>query len=277
MEAFDYTIATTPVVNGAWTYTVTRTLANGTWSLIVGDPVNTVPLTSATFTVNTPTVFGTYDGYMNGALFIETLNISQADALANCTLNATNNPTKKLRCFWNGQEIFNNTGVTCTAVTPTTCATGYTSSPGGMDPNSCPLTNYCVLATKVTLTPNKTVYAPGEGASISWNVSSSGAIGQTWITIVPAGMVLPNSSWGMGPHPYIYTDGNKIGTKTIATPSTTGQYEFVYYDSTGYTEAGRGGGFIVSSTQGDAGTSNLASALVALEAALRALLVQLGR
>jgi hypothetical protein len=39
-----------------------------------------------------PDLKGTYIGYMNGSQFIKTENISRADALANCKLNATSNP-----------------------------------------------------------------------------------------------------------------------------------------------------------------------------------------
>ncbi|GEM_PF-2019590 len=49
---------------------------------------------------------GTYKGYLNGNLFITTENISEADALANCKLNASNNPTKSIRCTWNDAEIY---------------------------------------------------------------------------------------------------------------------------------------------------------------------------
>jgi len=58
------------------------------------------------------TILGTYIGYMNGAMFSTNQSISQADALANCRLNATNNPGSPVRCTWNGEEIFSNTPVT---------------------------------------------------------------------------------------------------------------------------------------------------------------------
>jgi hypothetical protein len=63
--------------------------------------------------VNTSTkLLGTYIGYSNGKLFIKTENISEADALANCKLNATNNPYTITLCTWNEKEIFDNAGTT---------------------------------------------------------------------------------------------------------------------------------------------------------------------
>jgi len=47
---------------------------------------------------------------MNDQLFISTQNISEADALANCRMNAANNPSARVRCTWNGNEIFSNGG-----------------------------------------------------------------------------------------------------------------------------------------------------------------------
>ncbi|HVM58975.1 MAG TPA: LCCL domain-containing protein, partial [Candidatus Paceibacterota bacterium] len=52
------------------------------------------------------TALGTYVGYLDGSQFIDTDAISQADALANCKLNASQNPGHALRCTWNGSEIF---------------------------------------------------------------------------------------------------------------------------------------------------------------------------
>lgn len=49
---------------------------------------------------------GTYMGYMNDDRFIRTENISEADALANCRLNADNNVNKHVYCTWNGKEIY---------------------------------------------------------------------------------------------------------------------------------------------------------------------------
>ncbi|MES2931589.1 MAG: hypothetical protein V4682_02720 [Patescibacteria group bacterium] len=48
----------------------------------------------------------TYRGYMNGRLFIETKKISESNALSNCTMNATNNPTASFTCTWGTKEIY---------------------------------------------------------------------------------------------------------------------------------------------------------------------------
>ncbi|MEN9784930.1 MAG: hypothetical protein RLZZ299_194 [Pseudomonadota bacterium] len=49
---------------------------------------------------------GRYEGsFCPDALFIVTEDISRADALANCELNAVLNPDRSVRCTWNGEEI----------------------------------------------------------------------------------------------------------------------------------------------------------------------------
>jgi hypothetical protein len=54
---------------------------------------------------------GSYKGFFDGSLtpFISTASITKADALANCTTNHTNNPTKSIRCTWNDVEIYSYT------------------------------------------------------------------------------------------------------------------------------------------------------------------------
>ena len=61
-----------------------------------------------------PDIKGTYIGYMDGRQFIGTENISRAEALSNCKLNATNNPTAVVRCTWRGEEIYVSTSVKST-------------------------------------------------------------------------------------------------------------------------------------------------------------------
>jgi hypothetical protein len=52
---------------------------------------------------------GEYRGYFCSAQqFILTLDITEADALANCQLNAAANPQASVACTWNGQRIFTN-------------------------------------------------------------------------------------------------------------------------------------------------------------------------
>jgi hypothetical protein len=58
---------------------------------------------------------GTYQGYLNGSLFITTQNITQANALTNCKLNATSNPTSSIRCTWNGSDIYSSAGTAASA------------------------------------------------------------------------------------------------------------------------------------------------------------------
>src|SRR3989344_4913992 len=61
------------------------------------------------FTSSTSGTLGTYQFFLSSGANGTTKNISQADALANCKLNANNNPTQTIRCTWNGIEIYNNT------------------------------------------------------------------------------------------------------------------------------------------------------------------------
>lgn len=57
-----------------------------------------------------PVKDGVYKGYFvkdgQKSLFITTAKISKADALANCKLNSSNNPTKGIYCTWEGDKIF---------------------------------------------------------------------------------------------------------------------------------------------------------------------------
>ncbi len=48
----------------------------------------------------------TYQGYLDGHLFITTPQISLGDALKNCRQNEANNPQKSIRCTWHGQLIY---------------------------------------------------------------------------------------------------------------------------------------------------------------------------
>lgn len=49
---------------------------------------------------------GVYRGYMNGALFISTRDITEAEALTNCKRNANDNPSKTVTCTWEGKTIY---------------------------------------------------------------------------------------------------------------------------------------------------------------------------
>jgi hypothetical protein len=50
----------------------------------------------------------TYLGFMNGNRFIMTGGIPRQDALENCELNASKNPTIEIYCTWGGEIIFDN-------------------------------------------------------------------------------------------------------------------------------------------------------------------------
>ena len=56
----------------------------------------------------TPLVKGTYMEYFDGnaSPFITTANITKAESLANCMTHHNFNPTRSLRCIWNGTEIY---------------------------------------------------------------------------------------------------------------------------------------------------------------------------
>ncbi len=120
--------------NGSWRHRISAPLANG-WYNVKAYSTSNVLIGSGKFRVQVGTVatttLGTYVGYMNGAQFIRTENISESDALANCRLNASNNPTKTVRCTWNGREIYNGGPslptphpIISLAATPTSVAPG---------------------------------------------------------------------------------------------------------------------------------------------------------
>ena len=122
---------------------------------------------------------GTYMGYLGGSQtpFITTQNIAKADALANCKLNQTSNPTKSIRCTWNGIEIYTFTPTSPTptvtvAWTPSTITSGSpatltwsstnasycnVSHPGGINPwNNAP-TSHTAPYTSVTANDTTTI------------------------------------------------------------------------------------------------------------------------
>ncbi|MBU1293080.1 hypothetical protein KJ819_03395 [Patescibacteria group bacterium] len=98
------------VVNGRWAVTVSPDLPRKTevYSLMLTSGVGTVPIavTALRVTIDDTTATDTYRGYMNGRLFIETKNITEAAALENCKLNATNNPGTGIYCTWGKKEIY---------------------------------------------------------------------------------------------------------------------------------------------------------------------------
>ncbi len=73
----------------------------------------------------TPISKGTYQGYMDGRLFITTKDISRADALANCKRNESLNPSHSFRCTWNGEKIYESD----TTPPPTIVASPATTGP----------------------------------------------------------------------------------------------------------------------------------------------------
>jgi hypothetical protein len=105
---------------------------------------------SVTVTVSTSNSsgYGEYRGYMNGSLFIQTANISEADALSNCQLNARNNPSTKVRCTWGEKEIFNN-GTTSKSANGTACSASSDCLSGKCIASvTSPSSYYCANATK---------------------------------------------------------------------------------------------------------------------------------
>ncbi|MBI2612245.1 peptidoglycan-binding protein [Candidatus Kaiserbacteria bacterium] len=66
----------------------------------------------APFSFVSPVPTGSYLAYMNGYLKATSENITKADALANCKLNAANNPGWLHHCRWNNEIIYSDTQVT---------------------------------------------------------------------------------------------------------------------------------------------------------------------
>jgi|GEM_PF-3713675 len=101
-----------PVKNGKWSMKVSPALPKQAWPYPVrvwaGDErltSGTLIIVGATTTPSTPR--DTYRGYLDGRLFIETKDITEADALSNCKLNSSNNKTKSIRCTWGTKTIYN--------------------------------------------------------------------------------------------------------------------------------------------------------------------------
>ncbi len=106
LQATTKKVSVTPGQSYTW-WVHTKRTSDSKWSTSVKEEniVCDAPVVAA------PTVAkGTYLGYLDNRQFIRTASITEADALANCKLNARNNPTKAVRCTWNGGEIYKAEG-----------------------------------------------------------------------------------------------------------------------------------------------------------------------
>jgi hypothetical protein len=113
-------------VNGKWSHKVTASLPEGVNEVIVY--VDNKEVSRKKFTVNTtsqPAELGFYEMTTSAGSKSSTKNISKADALANCKLNAGMNPKLGTRCTWNGVEIYSAKGeVTASSTVGSSAAPG---------------------------------------------------------------------------------------------------------------------------------------------------------
>jgi peptidoglycan hydrolase-like protein with peptidoglycan-binding domain len=52
----------------------------------------------------------TYEGYIDGRMFIRTENISKSYAIENCEKNIASNPSRAIKCLWNGVVVKSSVG-----------------------------------------------------------------------------------------------------------------------------------------------------------------------
>lgn len=101
-----------------WSVQLSNPLKNGDYTVKLFSPLNAV-LIQERMTINKPTYdtstsfskegLGKYESF-SGDAFGTTNGISYQDALNNCKLNASSNPTRPYLCIWNGHEIYSQTG-----------------------------------------------------------------------------------------------------------------------------------------------------------------------
>lgn len=223
-----------PMGVNAYKIYVTGQKADGTGYV---DDKSDAPFSFAPATPATPVA--TYRAYLNGSATpnITTESISEADALANCKLNAANNPNSSIRCTWGDKLIHSN------------------------------------LATFVSV--DKTVYAPGEKITVAWRYDAP-TRSKDWIALAYANQPWRDSfresvAEGVG---WFWTK-DRLGEKTLVAPSAPGDYQVVYYvTDTGNpeNEVARSATFSVAANTSAAANADLANVLSAYEAVLTKLI-----
>ncbi|MDO8623926.1 MAG: peptidoglycan-binding protein [bacterium] len=180
------------------------------WALTFDEAVEAVTIPDAPFRFASSTsgTLGTYQFFLSSGANGKTANISQADALANCKLNANSNPTQTIRCTWNGIEIYNN----ATTTPPTTPSidkvsissslvkadgmTPYTITVTGSDPSGGGNVSYEYALINFQGDNGDQTKAKARGY-LSWYYGSSGWAGLNPITCTgTGGVAVKQNDWG---------------------------------------------------------------------------------
>lgn len=97
--------------SGKWSHTISTALTNGTYTISLYGSNNDL-LTEETLTIGDVTFDKTPDTlkiYVDGALFVEEINLSETEALELCILTSTDNPWPKyVYCEYNDIGIFDS-------------------------------------------------------------------------------------------------------------------------------------------------------------------------
>lgn len=111
-------------------------IAAGTPAVGGGSSQGTPGFTQApTGTGGAPTVgYGTYMAYLDGSVIMTDPQISRGDAFENCQTKSSANPTKAVKCTWNGEVIYSRTASSSPA--PTTQSGSLSVSRATNDPVS---------------------------------------------------------------------------------------------------------------------------------------------
>lgn len=99
------------VIDGKWSIKVTAQIPAGEYMVYVYNNAGQELTNGGALKVTerstvTTSAKATYQGFIDGNVFIVTKDITRADALTNCKQNATANPGRSLRCVWGGEEIY---------------------------------------------------------------------------------------------------------------------------------------------------------------------------
>lgn len=103
-ETFTLTVSIVPERTGAFAVALRSVESASGYRVLIEDERDFI--TKKLLIPVGSTSLETYRGYLDGSLFITTKNITEAAALQNCKLNASNNATKSIRCTWGTKEIY---------------------------------------------------------------------------------------------------------------------------------------------------------------------------
>lgn len=190
--------------NGKWSHTVSSPLNTGDYQVIVYD-TNNMTVASGTITILLDVLVSkaTYKGYLGGSEtpFIITENISKTEALENCKINSSNNPTKSIRCTWNGVEMYSypatvtiststtncivQNGVNICAFTPTNTIIGCINQNGAIICPSASSTTVVPVEKGINLVASADSVMYGDIVDINWTTNGFKYCSSNWNSRLP--------------------------------------------------------------------------------------------